>query len=42
MFAIATMYLCAGISYAWEGKVEWCVVAFCWGIGNLVLGYISK
>jgi hypothetical protein len=42
MYAIALMYLGAGISFAWDGKIAWCVLSFSWATGNFILGYISQ
>ena len=42
MYAIAIMYVSAGVAFAWEGKLDWCGLSFCWGAGNFILGYISK
>ncbi len=42
MLAIAVMYLGAALSYAIEGKIEWCVVSVCWGAGNAVLALVSR
>lgn len=41
MFAIAAMYGGAAIAFYIEGKYIWFVVAFCWGIGNALLGLLS-
>lgn len=41
MYAIAAMYLVAGISFASQGKIEWMVLAFSWATGNFILGFIS-
>lgn len=42
MYAIALMYLGASVCFAWEGKAEWCGICACWGVSNLILGYISR
>jgi hypothetical protein len=42
MYAIALMYVCAGVSFAWDGKIAWCVLSFSWATGNFILGFISK
>ena len=42
MYAIAVMYLGAGVSFAWEGKVAWCCLCFSWAVGNFILGYINQ
>ena len=42
MYAIAIMYVSAGVAFAWEGKLEWTALTFSWASGNFILGYISK
>ena len=42
MYAIALMYVIAGVSFAWEGKLEWTVLSFSWATGNFILGYVSQ
>lgn len=42
MYAIAVLYLGAGIAFAWDGKLAWCGVAFSWSAGNFLIGYISQ
>lgn len=42
MFAIAALYIAAAGSFAFEGKIAWCVLALCWGIGNFILGGMSR
>ena len=42
MLAIATMYMGAAVSFAWEGKAMWCALCVSWAVGNGILAYISK
>lgn len=42
MYAVALMYLCAGVSFAWDYKIPWSILCFSWATGNFILGYISK
>lgn len=42
MLLIAGLYLAASVSFAFEGKIEWCLVALCWGVGNAILGIVSQ
>jgi hypothetical protein len=41
MFAIALMYGAAAICFYVEGKLLWAGIAWCWGIGNALLGLMS-
>lgn len=42
MLFIALCYCGACLAFIHEGKLAWATVAFCWGIGNAILGVISK
>ena len=42
MLAIACMYVGAAVSFGIEGKYAWAVVACSWGVGNAILGVISR
>lgn len=42
MYAIALMYVSAGVSFAWDGKLAWCGLCFSWAAGNFILGYINQ
>lgn len=42
MLLIAVMYAGAAVSFGIEGKWGWCVVSMCWGLGNAILGLMSK
>lgn len=42
MLVIAALYIGAATAFGVEGKWAWCAVALCWGIGNAILGVISK
>lgn len=41
LYAIAALYLLAGISFAYEMKLAWAGLAFSWAIGNFLIGFIS-
>ena len=41
MFAIALMYGAAAVAFYFEGKLLWAGIAWCWGIGNFLLGLMS-
>lgn len=41
MFAIAVMYGAAAVSFYIEGKLLWAGTAWCWGVGNALLGMMS-
>lgn len=42
MYAIACLYLCAMIAFAYDGKIAWAGVAFSWALGNFLIGFISQ
>jgi hypothetical protein len=42
MYAIAVLYLCAAIAFAYEMKLAWAGVAFSWAAGNFLIGYLSQ
>lgn len=42
MYAIGALYLCAMVSFAYEGKIAWAGVAFSWAAGNFLIGFISQ
>ena len=42
MLFIAAVYMMAAGSFAYEGKYAWAVIATCWGIGNALLGMMSR
>jgi hypothetical protein len=42
MIFIGLVYLAAALSYLFEKKWPWAVLALCWGVGNLVLAYLSE
>ena len=41
MYAIAVLYLCAGVSFAYELKLAWAGLSFSWATGCFLIGYIS-
>lgn len=42
MIVIAALYASAAVSFAFEGKFAWMLVALSWAVGNLVLGWMSR
>ena len=41
LYAIAALYLCAGVSFAWDMKLAWAGLCLSWATGNFLIGYIS-
>jgi hypothetical protein len=42
MFVIGLIYLAAALSFIFERKFLWGLVAVCWGVGNLALAYLAS
>ena len=42
MLFIAVCYLGAAVSFGLEAKWMWCGVAISWGVGNALIGILSK
>jgi hypothetical protein len=41
MLTIGLLYLGASVSFLFERKFLWAVIALSWGIGNLALAYLA-
>lgn len=42
MVTIALLYLGASVSFVFERKFLWALIALSWGIGNLALAYLAS
>ena len=42
MLLIAVFYAGACVSFIYEGKIAWAMVALSWGLGNALLAHISR